>query len=315
MTKEVKDPRLGIIAPSKEVDMTNLERVQEMSERYFSDIPTRFIGVYHHGLLPITPRDHTPPQKGESRYTAETPFPDPILLLSILAQNTSECELFTSILVAPLIQTVQLAQQATMLSQISKGKFRLGVGVGWNRAEFEAAGQNFKRRGKKLNNQIPVLELLLAGKEINYQIGNEQFNSVAINPTPENPIPIWIGGSSTHALQRAALYGDGWLPLGDAEEIIKLIPELHKYLQENNREAEGFPIMGRIPLGTKSLKACVKDFLTLKNAGVSHIALTTTGKQMKEWEKHRMLILNFLIATEEYRWPYKKSGQELFSLD
>jgi len=287
--------------------MDNPETIKEMADRYFLDAPPYFIAVYHHTILPTEARNHTPPREGETRYTAETPFLDPIVLLTALAQETSECQLFTTVLIAPQMQTVNLAKQAADLANISKGRLNLGLGVGWSQAEMDSLGMNFNTRGKRLNAQIPLLELLWTGKKVTHQIDQENINGMALNPIPKHDIPIWVGGLSDAALERAAKYADGWMPLENAQTIIKNIPLLIQYLEIYERNLEEFKIMGRVPLGMQPLSKCVEDFLKLKEAGITHVALTTTGKQLDDWSDHRTLIIEFLKATEEFRRPPRLS--------
>lgn len=287
------EPKIGIVGPSKEVDFTNPETIAKTKE-VIGRNNIDFFAAYHHTLLPDKlGKDMLPPRVGESRYEASTPFPDPMTVLAQVAQGT-RCEVFTSVLVAPQMSTGYLAQQAATLANLSLGRLNLGVGVGWNNKEYEALGQDFSKRGERLNNQIPALRKLWEGKPVNFSVDKENFENVVLNPKPRYSIPIWVGGLSSKALKRAAGMGDGWLPLGEPEEIVKSLTKLKDLLTRNGRDIDSFPVMGRIAIGKKPREEWKRMFLTLKDAGISHIALTTTGQKQMRIEEHERLIQMFL---------------------
>jgi len=88
---------------------------------------------------------------------------------------------------------------------------RLGVGVGWCKEEFDATGQEFHNRGRRLDDMIPALRALWAGGWVEYHGSHYDVPPMQMNPSPSAPIPILVGGHSTPAIRRAATLGDGWL--------------------------------------------------------------------------------------------------------
>ena len=95
-------------------------------------------------------------QGWDGPYDVHTTFHEPMVLYGYLAAVTS-MELVTGIVILPQRQTVLAAKQAAEVDLLTGGKFRLGVGIGWNRVEYEALGQDFSTRGRRLEEQITLL--------------------------------------------------------------------------------------------------------------------------------------------------------------
>ncbi len=316
--REILVPKLGLVTPTKELSTIpngsgEDSDLMQLIARW-PDAENFFLAVYHHTILSEEMRIHSQPAQGETRYKSTTPFPDAISLLSLLAKAKTRNELFTAVMIVPQMQTAVLAQQVAAISNLSNGRFGLGVGVGWNKSEYDAVGMGgrFEKRGKILNQQIPALEMMLTGKSVRLEIGGENLDNMAINPPAEHEVPIWVGGLSPAALERAAFYGSGWMPLGDVEPFIKGKEVLLRLLDENHRDPNDFGFMGRVTLGTKTLEESVDDFLAWIDAGVTHVVLTTTGKDDHKWQNHSALIANFLRETRWIRYPDSESFGSLF---
>src|SRR6476660_2081504 len=93
-------------------------------------------------------------------YNFQSAFHEPFVLYGFLAGQTRRIEFFTGILILPQRQTALVAKQAAAVDVLSAGRLKLGVGVGWNAVEFEALGENFKNRGKRVEEQIEVMRAL-----------------------------------------------------------------------------------------------------------------------------------------------------------
>ncbi|MBU2543467.1 LLM class flavin-dependent oxidoreductase [Patescibacteria group bacterium] len=199
-----------------------------------------------------------------------------------------------------------LAQQSALVSILSKGFLELGVGVGWNKAKYEALGQDFHTRGQRLNEQIVLLRKLWTEGVVTYTLAHEVIDQMAINPLPDSPIPIWAGGWSKKAIDRAAKLADGWIPMDNVEKVMILKKLLLERLEKYGRDPETFKIMGRVTLGTKPMKECITDYFKWIEGGVSHIALSTTGHQESDRYYHQELIVEFLESTRNYR--HKKTN-------
>ena len=180
-------------------------------------------------------------------YLHDDPFHEPFTLFAYLAGLTKRIEFTTSVLVLPQRQTVLVAKQAAEVSLLSGGRLRLGVGVGWNHAEYEALGADFHDRGRRVEEQIAVLRKLWTEPLVSFQGRWHALNRVAIAPLPTQPIPIWIGGGLGAAtLRRVARLGDGWMPMGLGNDPAQTVAEMHRYLAEAGREPSSLGLQGGI---------------------------------------------------------------------
>ena len=138
-----------------------------------------------------------------------THWAEPISTLSWLAAHTTHVGLLTHVYVLPYRHPLMAAKQFANLDYLSGGRALIGVGAGHVQAEFEQLGVDFHRRGKSVDEAIPVLTAALE---------NEFVDGFGSRPRPvQSPRPpIWVAGSSAPAIRRAARFGDGWLPQGPA---------------------------------------------------------------------------------------------------
>src|SRR5712692_7191702 len=98
--------------------------------------------------------------EGRPVYNHETPFHEPFVLFGYLAAVTRTLELVTGVLILPQRQTALVAKQAAAVDVLSGGRMRLGVGIGWNHVEYEALGENFRNRGRRIEEQIALMRRL-----------------------------------------------------------------------------------------------------------------------------------------------------------
>ena len=300
--KNETPPFLGAVLPMKEVGVKGLSEMAELAGQG----ALAFLLLYDHVIL-----DHSSkPSSVENRlYTSEVPFLEPMVTAAWLSQIAKKSQLITGVLVAPQRQTVLLAQQAAHVSLFTDGRLELGLGAGWNPEEYKALGQNFHTRGKRLNEQITLIRKLWKEGEVTFHLDNELIERMAINPRPEKEIPIWVGGWSEKSIRRATEVADGWMPLDEPEKYALLKIFLLEQLQANKRDPEKFKIMGRVTLGTKSMKKCVEDYLQWVSLGVSHIVLSTTGTKNPDVSFHEHLIVDFWRQTSDFRHPTPSVGK------
>src|SRR5580704_16593347 len=146
-------------------------------------------------------------------YDVATTFYEPLVLFGYLAALTS-LELVTGIIILPQRQTALVAKQAAEVDLLSGGRFRLGVGLGWNAVEYEALGQDFSERGRRVEAQVELLRRLWTEPSVTYQVGAERVTGAGLAPLPvQRPIPVWFGAASPPAYRRVGRLGDGWFPL------------------------------------------------------------------------------------------------------
>jgi alkanesulfonate monooxygenase SsuD/methylene tetrahydromethanopterin reductase-like flavin-dependent oxidoreductase (luciferase family) len=127
---------------------------------------------------------------------------DTLLLLGAIGGATERIRLVTSVLIAPLHQPVMLAHQAATLDVLTRGRFVLGVGVGWDATEFAALEAPFAQRGRRTDAALATLRRLWRGEDTELSLG--------VAPRTAGGPPLWVGGTSDAALRRALRHADAW---------------------------------------------------------------------------------------------------------
>ena len=143
---------------------------------------------------------------------------EPMTTLSVLAGMTTHIRLGTNILIAALRRPVVLAKSAATLDVLSGGRLDLGVGVGWQREEYEAAGLEFERRGRLLDHTLEVCQTLWREPRASMASPELTFDAIHQMPKPRQAggVPLWISGRVNPAVaRRLARFGTGWIPWGD----------------------------------------------------------------------------------------------------
>ncbi len=196
------------------------------------------------------------------------PFHDPFVVFAYLAAITRRLHFRPSILILPLFPTALIAKQAAELQQLSDGRFEMGVGISWNTAEYQALNQNFRNRGKRVEEQINVLRRLWNEPYVSFEGRFHALDGVGLNRVPTTPIPIWMGsGTSETVLRRVAKLADGWVPLGDPTEAM---PLLVQYLIDAGRDPGSFGLTGRVIAGPDGWIELAKKLQAL---GATHLTL------------------------------------------
>ena len=168
-------------------------------------------------------------------------FHDPFVLGGYLAGCTPKLGFSTGVLILPQRQTVLVAKQAACLDVLSKGKFRLGIGVGWNEVEYVGLNENFKNRGRRSEEQVQVMQALWAQPHVTFKGKYHTIDDAGINPRPASGrVPVWYGGHHDLTLPRIAKWGDGWMPNAYPPDHTAL--EVFEKLRTLTREAGRDPI-------------------------------------------------------------------------
>ncbi len=145
-------------------------------------------------------------------YNVDSTFHEPFVLFGHLAAIIP-LELVTGIIILPQRQTALVAKQAAEVDLLTRGKFRLGVGLGWNEVEYETLGRSFTDRGRRSEEQVALLRRLWTERTVVHDGPSEHVPGAGLAPLPvQQPIPIWFGASSDPALRRAGRLADGWFP-------------------------------------------------------------------------------------------------------
>ena len=219
-------------------------------------------------------------------YDVHTTFHEPMVLYGYLAAVTS-MELVTGVIILPQRQTMLVAKQAAEVDLLTSGKFRLGVGIGWNRVEYEALGQDFSTRGKRLEEQITLLRRLWTEQTVTFTGAFDRITGAGLAPMPvQRPIPVWAGGQSPPAYRRAGRLADGWFPqmapgpqLNEARRIVA------EAAAEAGRDPASLGMEGRISWqqDQDKLAAAIRQW---QDAGATHLSVNTMGAGLKTVSDH-----------------------------
>jgi probable F420-dependent oxidoreductase len=227
--------KIGIYFPSTELELTPAT-VREFT-RAVDDMGYDYVVTADHVLG--VPHDNREPRLW-GPYTEHDAFLDPFVLFSHMAGISERLEFATSILVLPQRQTALVAKQAADLAVLSDNRFRLAVGVGWNHVEFAALGQDFSKRGKRMDEQVAMLRRLWSEPLVSGSVGDEVVDRAGINPRPTGTIPLWLGGYSEAALRRAARVGDGFSFGAGIDLVAPALEQLRELLVEEGRDPAEF---------------------------------------------------------------------------
>ena len=137
----------------------------------------------------------------------------PLLVLARLAPEAKDINLITGVILVPLHNPVDLAEQVITMDHITQGRLIFGVGLGYRETELEAFGTNRSERVARFEESLELMKLLWSGELVNFQGRFWQVHDgrVAITPVQKPYPPIWIAGQSESAVRRAAAIGDGCL--------------------------------------------------------------------------------------------------------
>ena len=167
---------------------------------------------------------------------------EPLSTLAWIAGYTERIGLGTSIVLVPLHHPIQLAKETATLQELSGGRFRLGVGMGWHEDEFRFMGVPFEKRGRRADEAIRLIKALWAG-EREFHSAHWSFEDATFQPLPSSAPELWVGGGSDRAVRRARELGDVWHPSrsGTPERVREVkarFPELRVVPRISGRSPE-----------------------------------------------------------------------------
>ena len=234
------------------------------------------------------------------RYTYKDPFHEPLLLFAYMAAVTTKLEFITGILILPQRQTALVAKQAATLDILSGGRLRLGVGIGWNQVEYIALNQDFKTRGRRVEEQVQLLRQLWTQPLVEFSGQWHTIPDAGVNPLPmQRPIPVWFGGHADAVLRRVARMGDGWLPLyptpGDARPAIE---QLDRYLAEVGRTRADIGIEPRLGYGSGDPDGWTALIQGWQEIGATHLSVNTMGCGFVSSDSHLTALRTFAEAID-----------------
>ena len=191
------------------------------------------------------------PSIGGSRGGRQPTGPDgawlePLVTIAHLTAVTTRVRFGTNILIAALRRPVVLAKMASTIDALSGGRLDLGVGVGWQREEYESAGLPFDTRGRLLDHSLEVCQALWGNRVTEYHSDELAFDRIHQMPKPRQPggVPVWVSGTvNSRSMDRLARFGQGWIPWGDdAADVMNGIARMRTAMraaQSGTRDAPG----------------------------------------------------------------------------
>ena len=153
---------------------------------------------------------------------------DPMITLAAAATVTTKIQLLTNLYIVAYRNPLLVAKMVASLDNLSLGRLILGVGAGYLKEEFQAAGVDFENRGQLLNDHLEIMKQAWTGNPISTKGHNFEANEIISLPTPiqrtdSSSPPIWVGGNSKNALERVARFGEGWIPMATPKGMEKFV--------------------------------------------------------------------------------------------
>ncbi|HSO73328.1 MAG TPA: LLM class F420-dependent oxidoreductase [Blastocatellia bacterium] len=274
--------KVGISLPQlgPQASAENLIRVARRAEELGYDSAW----VLERLLWPISPKEPYPASPDGSLPDAYQLVFDPLETLTFVAAHTSKIRLGTSVLVLPYHTPIQLARRIATLDVLSGGRVDVGVGAGWSRDEFEAAGTPFERRGARSEEFLRAMIEIWTKDPFSFNGEFYHIPESMVGPKPlqkPNP-PIYVAGFGAHAFERAAKYGNGWNPAGvpSWEWLEGMIKQLHETSRRTGAGAMAvvlrsftivFPQAGKRAPMMGTLDEVKEDIKRLRDIGVTEL--------------------------------------------
>ncbi|HMH90070.1 MAG TPA: LLM class F420-dependent oxidoreductase [Streptosporangiaceae bacterium] len=272
--------QIGVVFPQTEIggDVGAVRAYGQRAEQ----LGFQHLLAYDH-LLGADPAVH---EGWNGPYDVETTFHEPLVLFGYLAAVT-RLELVTGIIILPQRQTVLVAKQAAEVDLLAEGRFRLGIGLGWNRVEYEALGKDFASRGRRADEQVELLRRLWTERSVTFDGAGEKVTGAGLAPLPvQRPIPVWFGAQSPAAYRRAGRLGDGWFPLvrpGPDLDAARAIVE--QAAVEAGRDPAAIGMEGQVSW-TGDADKLVDHVGRWRKAGASHLSVNTMDTGLTTVDQH-----------------------------
>jgi probable F420-dependent oxidoreductase len=261
--------RLGVVFPQTEIgpDPGAVRAFAQAAEELGYD----HLLAYDH----VLGADTTNRPDWPGPYRAEHQFHEIFVLFGYLAAVAPGLELVAGVLVLPQRQTALVAKQAAEIDLLTGGRFRLGVGLGWNFVEFEALGEDFTNRGRRSEEQIDVLRGLWTEPVVDFEGRWHRIPAAGINPLPvQRPIPVWIGGSAELAIRRTARLADGFFPQRPLEGGWPATMErLRGWIEEAGRDPADMGVEQRINIAEGTPDDWRREAEEWRALGATHLSV------------------------------------------
>ncbi|MCP4907448.1 MAG: TIGR03619 family F420-dependent LLM class oxidoreductase [bacterium] len=205
----------------------------------------RGMALADHVAVPLQ-FDAQHPSGGPAPFDHRSDFPDPLVTAATVLASTKTLEVMTYVYVLPLREPFSVANQVATLDLLCPGRFRFGVGAGWLTEEIALLGHPVRGRGRRMDEMLEIIRRFWTEEEVEFHGEFFDFPPTGVAPKPAGPIPIWVGGKSAAALDRAVAQ-DGWLGMNyELPEVHALLADLARRLADRGKRdpagAERFEI-------------------------------------------------------------------------
>jgi probable F420-dependent oxidoreductase len=257
-------------------------------------------GVFASSAAVMAPLNADYRRVGSNAYA----FHDPFVLFGFLTGYTQKIGFAVGVLILAQRQAVLVAKQAASLDILCGGRFRLGIGVGWNEVEFIGLNENFHNRGRRSEEQVRVMQALWAEPHVTFTGEFHRLEDVGLNPRPASGrVPIWFGGDAEASFRRAAKYGDGFIPLnyppGDA--ALAAFENLRRLTRDAGRNPSEIGLEVWVSPGTGSEEDWRREIAFWRSAGVTHVTAHTTFNSRHHKRIEGRTAADHLAAITRYR--------------
>jgi probable F420-dependent oxidoreductase len=273
--------QVGVVFPQTELggDVGAVRAYGEQVEA----LGYRHVLAFDH-VVGADPKVHT---GWDGPYDVQTTFHEPMVLFGFLAGVTRSLEFVTGVIILPQRQPVLVAKQAAEVDLLSSGRFRLGVGIGWNKVEYEALGEDFGNRGKRSEEQIELMRRLWTEESVTFDGKFHTVTGAGLAPLPvQRPIPVWIGAGSTRGYERAGRIADGWFPMvvpGPALDAAREVVDRAAVDAGRDPKDLGMEAWVKWRGSADDVVAKVAKWVQV---GASHISINTMGAGLKTVDDH-----------------------------
>jgi probable F420-dependent oxidoreductase len=180
---------------------------------------------------------------GSRMWNADTPWGDPLVIAAAMGSATSTIRFYTQVLKLGSRNPLLLARQLLTVAHLTNNRFGFGVGIGWSPEEFRWCGVPFEKRGKRVDEMIEVIRLVLGGGMVDHHGEFYDFDKLQMSPAPTQPIPWYVGGHTEVALHRAARFSDGWTSaMIKFDDLVATKKRLDELLADYGRAGAPFEI-------------------------------------------------------------------------
>ena len=251
------------------------QRVEELGYRH--------VLAYDH-VLGADPVAHAP---WHGPYDVHTTFHEPFVMFAFLAAFTS-LEMVTGVVILPQRQTALAAKQAAEVDLLTGGRFRFGVGIGWNAVEYEALGKSFTNRGRRFEEQIELMRRLWTEESVTFHGEFERVTAAGLAPLPvQRQIPVWIGAQSPRAYERIGRLADGWFPqVRPGEELDEAKAIVDAAATKAGRDPALLGMEGRVTWRPDDLDKFVQHVDSWRTAGATHVSINTMRLELGGVDGH-----------------------------